>query len=54
MGNNRDYEKLVLWYDRKYPLTNRYHDFYRIDEEEHDLNVFIKKFYDPDEVIKIQ
>lgn len=54
MGKNRDYDKLALWYDRKYPLTNRHHDFYRINEEDHDLNVFIKKYYDPDEIIKIQ
>lgn len=54
MGKNRDYNKLVLWFDRKYPLTNWHHEFYRIDDEDHDLNVFIKKYYDPDEIIKIQ
>ena len=54
MGQNQDYIKLLLWYDRKYSLSNWHHEFYRINDEDNDLNVFIKKYYDPDEIIKVQ
>lgn len=38
LGNNRQLERLLLWYDRKYAIHNRHHEFYKDQEQDDKAN----------------
>lgn len=49
-GRNRYLQRLINWYDRKIPIVSKYHDSYQVDPEDVNIDVFIKKYYDVDEI----
>ncbi|CAO1363248.1 unnamed protein product [Diamesa tonsa] len=53
-GRNRYLQRLINWYDRKIPIVSKYHDSYQVDPEDLNIDVFIKKYYDVDEITQQQ
>lgn len=52
-GRNSQMERLLLWYDRKFLIYNPHHKFYKDQDQDEDIDTFIKNFYDPDDIIKV-
>ncbi|CAO1324751.1 unnamed protein product [Diamesa serratosioi] len=53
-GRNQYLQRLINWYDRKIPIVSKYHDSYHVDPEDSNIDVFIKKYYDVDEITEQQ
>lgn len=51
-GKNQHLCRLLLWYDRKNPISNKFHESYQ-ETEEVSSEAFIGKYYDPDEITRI-
>lgn len=52
-GNNPYLSRLLLWQDRKNPTKNKHHESYQEAEDDSDVESFIKKYCDPDEVAQV-